>query len=220
MLDYGSFYAPKTQLDKSGNRILWGWIQEARPLEEYKAAGWAGVMSLPRVLTLGSDGKLKSSVAAEVNALRGREQTLGTTADEDQNQRQIKAMRIEGCCGEIRCKVQPTPESFALILGGSEANSAPWLTVKYDPLHPKQVWIDARPLPLTLGEREHLELHLYIDRSVIEVFVNNEVACTRRFYYTSSNPQDLCIKWTGKTANIASLSVWQLSSISSDRPTT
>ena len=176
-------------------------------------------MSLPRVLTLGSDAKLKYSVAEEVNALRGREQTLNMTADEDQNQRQIKTMRIEKCCGEILRKVERGAEPFELMLGGSAASSAPWLMVKYDPHHPKQVWIDARPLPVTLGEREHLELHLYIDRSVIEVFVNNEVACTRRFYYTSSNPQDLCMKWTGKTANIASLSVWQLAPISSDRPT-
>jgi beta-fructofuranosidase len=220
MLDYGSFYAPKTQLDKSGNRILWGWIQEARPLEEYKAAGWAGVMSLPRVLTLGSDGKLKWSVAAEVNALRGREQTLDMFADEDQKQRQIKAMRIEGCCGEILCKVQRPAEPFELMLCGSAANAAPWLTVKYDPHHLTQVLIDARPLAVALGEREHLELHFYIDRSVIEVFVNNQVACTRRFYYTGSNPQDLYMKWTGKTTNIVSLSVWHLSPISSDRLTT
>ena len=27
-LDLGAFYAPKTQLDAEGRRILWGWIQE------------------------------------------------------------------------------------------------------------------------------------------------------------------------------------------------
>ena len=97
ILDYGSFYAPKTQLDKSGNRILWGWIQEARPLEEYKAAGWAGLMSLPRVLTLGSDGRLRSSVATEVDELRTRKQTLDVTADEVRNQRQLNEMRVERC---------------------------------------------------------------------------------------------------------------------------
>jgi beta-fructofuranosidase len=176
-------------------------------------------MSLPRVLTLGSDGKLKCSVAEEVNALRGRELTLHMTADEGQNQRQIKAMRIEKCCGEILCKLQRGAEPFELMLCGSPENSAPWLMVKYDPQHPHQISIDARPLPVTLGEREHLELNFYIDRSVIEVFINDQVACTRRFYYTSSDPQDLRMKWTGRTANIASLSVWQLSSISSDRPT-
>ncbi len=52
-LDQGrSFYAPKTQLDGHGNRILWGWLAETRPEAEFAAAGWAGMISLPRVLTI------------------------------------------------------------------------------------------------------------------------------------------------------------------------
>ncbi len=52
LLDHGAYYAPKTQLDAHGNRILWGWIQETRPQAEYSAAGWAGMMSLPRRLSI------------------------------------------------------------------------------------------------------------------------------------------------------------------------
>jgi beta-fructofuranosidase len=219
IVDYGSYYAPKTQLDKSGKRILWGWIQETRPLEQYKAAGWAGLMSLPRVLELGTDGRLKSSIAPEVNTLRGREQKLNITPDEEKNQRQIGAMRIEECCGEIQCAVQRTADPFELILCAAAAHSVPWLTLKYDPHHPQQICVDARPLPLALGDREDLELHLYIDGSVIEVFVNSQVANTKRFYYASSSPQDMCVRWTGKTTNLVSFSVWQLSPISSDRCT-
>jgi beta-fructofuranosidase len=55
ILDYGSYYAPKTQLDAKGNRILWGWIQESRPVAEHKKAGWAGMMSLPRVMSIDED---------------------------------------------------------------------------------------------------------------------------------------------------------------------
>ena len=220
LMDYGSLYAPKTQLDKSGNRILWGWIQESRPLEQYKAAGWAGLMSLPRVLSLDSNGRLKSKVAEEVSALRGREQTLDHTADEEKNQSQIKAMRIEGCCGKILCRVKRTAEPFELVLSASAANSVPWLTLKYDPHHLDQILIDAHPIPIALGDSENLEFHFYIDGSVIELFVNSQVTCTRRFYYSGKNPQDLCMNWTGKTANIVSLSVWQLSPISSNRLTT
>jgi beta-fructofuranosidase len=220
ILDYGSYYAPKTQLDRSGNRILWGWIQEARPLEQYKAAGWAGLMSLPRVLRLSSDGKLKSSVVAEATTLRGREQTLKITTNEERSQRQMEATRIEGCCGEILCTVQRTAEPFELALSTAAGNSVPWLTLKYDPHHAAQISIDARPIPLSLDDRENVELHLYIDGSVIELLVNNKVAYTKRFYYAGSSPQDLCMKWTGKMTNIVSLSFWQLSPISPDRFTT
>lgn len=219
ILDYGSFYAPKTQLDKSGNRILWGWIQETRPLEQYKAAGWAGMMSLPRVLTLSSDGKLKTRVATEVNALRKREELLDVSSGEEKTQRQIDSMRINENCGEILCSVRRTSESFSLSLLGSVEALSPWLTIKYDPNHSDELLIDARPIPAFPGDRENIELQLYVDSSVIEIFVNQQSACTKRFYPSGDDPQDLRLKWTGKTTNIAHLSVWQVKPISADRLT-
>jgi beta-fructofuranosidase len=219
MLDYGSFYAPKTQLDKSGNRIMWGWIPETRPVEECKAAGWAGLMSLPRVLSLGKDGRLRIRVAAEVNTLRGHEQILNIVADEDRNRRQIEAMRIEGASAEIRLTARRTQEPFELALQSAD-DAVTWLILKYDPLQPRQILIDGRPLPVLLGENEDLELHLYVDGSVIEVFVNQHAACTKRFYPLGSKSRDMSLQLTGKTANLVSLSVWQMSPISSNRLTT
>ena len=58
-LDMGSYYAAKTQLDADGRRIIWGWILETRPEAQFRAAGWAGMMSLPRVLNLDKDGVLQ-----------------------------------------------------------------------------------------------------------------------------------------------------------------
>ena len=220
ILDYGSFYAPKSQLDKSGNRILWGWIQEARPLEEYKAAGWAGLLSLPRVLSLGSNGRLKTSVAAEVNMLRNRGESLHLTDDESKNRQQINAMRIEDCCGEILCTARRSKEPFELTLRRASANESPWLTLKYDPLHPDQIFLDDRPISLALHAHECIEIHVYADSSVLEVLVNQQAAWTKRFYYAGAARKDLLLEWSGKTAEILSLTVWQMSSISADRLTT
>ena len=217
--DYGSFYAAKTQLDKTGNRILWGWIQETRPLNEYKGAGWAGVMSLPRVLTVAADGRLRFRVAAEVEQLRGRESSIDVSASEETKQQQIDALRIEGCCGELLLVCERTSHSAELTIAGSE-EKAPWLRLKYDPAYPRQLFVDGRPLPLPLDGDEAIELHLYCDGSVLEVFANDRTACTRRFYYSGNNPQSARIKWTGSTAGIRRLSVWQLSPISSNRLTT
>lgn len=219
ILDCGSYYAPKTQLDKAGRRILWGWIQEARPLEQYKSAGWAGLMSLPRVLALDATGRLNSSVAPEVNTLRSREHNLNITGDEESNQRQIGAMRIEECCGVLQCVVRRMADNFGLILSGSAANSTPWLTIKYDSQRPTEISIDARPLPLELNDKEDFELDLYIDGSVIEAFVNNKIAYTKRFYYAGGSSRDMGVKWTGKTTNLVRLSVSQLTPISTNRLT-
>ena len=75
-LDLGAFYAPKTQLDAHGRRILWGWIQEKRSTDPKKnddamrAAGWSGMMSLPRVLSLDKDGTLRIKALPEIAKLR------------------------------------------------------------------------------------------------------------------------------------------------------
>jgi beta-fructofuranosidase len=219
ILDYGSFYAPKTQQDKAGNRIIWGWVQETRSQEELKAAGWAGMVSLPRRLTLDVNGRLVMRVAAEVNQLRQREQTLNIGTDEERNRRQLAAMSLDGCCGEALCRARRTGKAFELHLAGSEENAAPWLRLKYDPHHPGEITIDSHPVPLALGEREDLSFHFYVDGSVIEMFVNDRVACTRRFYPSGTTAGNLHFKWIGSTAEMASFSTWQMASISADRLT-
>ena len=219
ILDYGSFYAPKTQLDESGNRIIWGWIQEARAPAEYRAAGWAGLMSLPRLLTLGIDGRIRISVATQVDQLRGREQSFGPNAAEGDQQQWIGSMGLKNCCGEIRCLARSVRE-FKLTLLGSAPSATPWLTIKYDPLKTNRISIDSRSVPVLLSEHEDIDLHFYVDSSVIEVFVNGQAALTKRFYYHGSISQDLHMQWAGRTGDIVSLSAWPLTPISPDRLTT
>jgi beta-fructofuranosidase len=64
------FYAPQAFLDQQGRRIAFGWAREARTVEASLQAGWAGVMTLPRVLEAGPDGRLRQRPAPEVEALR------------------------------------------------------------------------------------------------------------------------------------------------------
>lgn len=47
------FYAAKSCVGAGGERLLWGWIREDRPEAEQVAAGWSGVLSLPRCITSG-----------------------------------------------------------------------------------------------------------------------------------------------------------------------
>lgn len=219
IVDYGSFYAAKTQLDKAGNRILWGWITESRPQAEYKAAGWAGMMSLPRVLSVDDSGRLQLKFAPEIAQLRGHGQSLNATTDDGSNQRQIQVMRVNACCGEVRCAARRSAEPFELRLAGDNADE-PWLVIEYDPHHAGQILIDARPLSLSLGNDEVLEFHAYVDGSVIELLVNQNLAWTKRFYPAGKTAQDLRLQWKGSTAALAALEVWQLSPISNDRLTT
>lgn len=225
LLDYGSFYAPKTQLDKRGNRILWGWIQETRPQAEYSASGWAGMMSLPRVLTLGGDGRLRMSVASEVEKLRRREQKLHLVPTKADGKELISEGRLRDACGELLCIVKPSEEPFTLDLlspvkAGQPADAQPsFLSIRYSHANAKELVVDQQRLPIHVTAGETLELRFFVDGSIIELFVNGQVNCTKRFYYEGQAAPEIAVSATGKAADFVRLSLWQLAPISKDRLT-
>jgi beta-fructofuranosidase len=223
ILDYGSYYAAKTQMDAHGNRILWGWILEARPLAEYRAAGWAGMMSLPRELTLASDGGLTMQVATTVQSLWGRSQVLKIASSEEKNREQIGNMTIENACGEILCTWKPGGDTVGLSLYGMKSNiraTEPLLTLQYDPSAQNQISLDGAVVPVPLINPHTLEVHIFVDGSVAEVFVNRQISYTKRFYYSGTAAPSIGLRTLGKTASISSLEMWQLNPISPNRLTT
>ena len=219
ILDHGSFYAAKTQLDANRNRIVWGWIPESRPLAEYEAAGWAGMMSLPRVLTLDGDGQLRIAVSPAVQMLRGREQKLMPGADAGS---QIARLAVENATGEILGRIRPGPEPFTMVLTGTltqGAISEPLVKLEFDPKTPDQILADGKPMPLRAQPRKPIDVHIYVDGSVAEVIVQDSAAYTKRFYYAGSVAPRVQLQVEGM-ATIESLSMWQIDPISSDRLTT
>lgn len=219
ILDHGSFYAAKTQLDANRNRIVWGWIPEARPLAEYKAAGWAGMMSLPRVLTLDTDGQLRIEISPAVHVLRGREQKLVPSADVAA---QIAHFAIENAAGEILAGIRPGREPFTFALTGRLPRgqlSEPLVKLEFDPKTPDQIFADGKPMPFRAQPRQPIELHIYVDGSVAEVVVQNSATYTKRFYYPGAVAPKVQLQIEGP-ATIESLSMWQIDPISSGRLTT
>lgn len=214
VLDYGAFYAPKTQLDRDGNRILWGWIQERRPEAEYSAAGWAGMMSLPRVLTLRKDGGLGMRVAPAVETLRGSEQQVKSGRGAREMAKRLAGMKLPGCCGEVRCSLRRDAAwSLSLAMpGGKDV-----VTAGFDPANPHALHVNEAVLPLT--DSGEIELAMYIDGSVAEVIANDEAASTVRFYYAGDTAPDLSLRMNLGAEALHTVTVWQMKPISPDRLT-
>ena len=63
---------PQTVLDGQGRRILWGWVNDAGFNVRNPQNGWGGMQTLPRVLTLRSDGMLGFAPPKELQSLRTR----------------------------------------------------------------------------------------------------------------------------------------------------
>ncbi len=67
--------------------------------------------------------------------------------------------------------------------------------------------------PLTLGPDEPLQLHIFLDRSVLEVFVNERVSMTSRIYPTRADSLGLALLADRGDAQLRHLDAWQLRSI-------
>ena len=214
MLDHGSYYAMKSMMDAKGRRILWGWVEETRSPEDCKAAGWAGAMALPRVLTLGTGNELKMDVPPEFALLLHDTQTIRTPLKAEA----LARMHIRNRAGKISCGFKAGQTGCGLELRNG-TNPEPLFAIGCDGTADKpSVNIGGKSLPLSPGSDGSSTLNLWIDGSVIEVFLDSREAMTARCYTLSSG--DIQIAWTGAESALQSLSVSAVRPISADRLTT
>jgi len=202
VVDWGSYYAAKTMLDASGRRILWGWIPETRPNADLISAGWAGAMSLPRVLSLSPQNELQTEVAPIAGKLR------------EEQVENIDAVRIKGLAAESDLRLHPTADDFSLRLYSDAGDFVSISCSKQSGTRELRVNTIAAPLPGPAGSP--VRLHMFLDGSVLEVFANDTVALTARIYHNPSGPLRLKLEGDVK---IMSLKTWQMKPISQDRLT-
>jgi len=156
--DDGNFYAAKTLVDATGRRLLFGWITEGRSTADQVAAGWSGVLSLPRVVTLGEDGTPRFAPPPELAALRStRHRYEGRLAADEAD------LGTFGDTLEIEATFTGKAARCGLYLhfGGCEPSVA--LTQQ--------------------TPADEARYHVFIDRSVVEVFRDGGRVCqTIRVY--------------------------------------
>lgn len=66
----GACFAQETLVDAKGRRIFWAWAVDQRTRQTALLSGWAGVLTMPRVLSLAGDGSMLISPAEELEVLR------------------------------------------------------------------------------------------------------------------------------------------------------
>lgn len=207
-LDRGSraYYAAKSMIDEKGNRILWGWIPETRPPAEYVAAGWAGLMSLPRVLTLNDEGELEMRVSSKFSDLRSSDVKQWHTG-------QIGTLGpLSGLRAELLLHARPAngPVRVSIETDGRTA-------VAYELNPAKGIFALNGQKPGLQLPQGPMNLSLFLDGSVIEVFVSDRLSHTSRVY--GLDPQRATLTLHDPSSAISGAKLWQLRPISPDRLT-
>ncbi len=195
LLDHGSYYAMKSMVDAKERRILWGWVQETRTPEQCLAAGWAGSMALPRVLSISADNRLHMQVPPEFASLK-----QGSQIKDRAGRVAIRFHAGNSACGlELRSGAQPL---FAVAYSGDH----------------KTVTVAGKTLTLSPDSDGVSTVELWMDGSVIETFVDGREVMTARCFTPS--PEAIQAVWTGATDARKALTVSGIKPISSDRLTT
>ncbi len=211
LVDQGgiAYYAPKGFYAPDGRRILWGWVREMRSQQAFAASGWAGAITLPRVLTIGARGQLEINPAVEVEKLRGEEQRVTLKPGVSFRQK-LPTLRQE-----LRIPMNlltPGAVTVRLLAGGSKV----WeLTVD---VAGNAVRCGEISFPLPGLPWPRPTLRIFLDGSIIESFIGGREALTSRVYGLKPGATEIEISLSG--AKSVALSLWPLDAISADRLTT
>ena len=67
--------------------------------------------------------------------------------------------------------------------------------------------------PIRMGQGEPLQLRVFVDRSIVEVFANDRQCLTLRVYPQREDSAGVSVFTRGSSARLASFDVWQMGSI-------
>ena len=194
LLDHGDFYAPQSLWDGANDRYLtWGWLPETRGATAQWDAGWSGTLSLPRVVDIGDDGRLRQRPAPELTALRERHAASEHVALDDEE----RLLDVRGRALEFDCTLR-RGDADAVGLSVLESPAASERTaVRYDG---ETVTVDRsasggddrvdrspRRMPVEgegagTGTDGAVSLRAFVDGSTLELFANGRRCLSTRVY--------------------------------------
>ena len=177
--DYGfDFYAPQTYLDENGRRILIAWIGLPEIDTPSVTHQWAGMLSLPRELTL-KDGFLVQTPLPELKSLRKEEVVFA----------QSHTLESTNCLIQLDLEGDGFELELSNLKGDNIVFSATEHEFMLDRRHMSHLYAEEfggiRKAP-RLDATQTIEM--YVDNSVIEIFINGgKHTMTSRFFIDDLN---------------------------------
>ncbi len=196
---YRDFFAPESLLTPDGRRVMWAWCR----VEGAQSA----IQSLPRELSLPADGVLRIKPLRELKKLRYDEKNEGDITVKGNSSHMLK--RICGDTVELSVTIKPTSakEYGVSVFCDKDGKGFP-ITIKPES---KVLAMGKIKPPFELKKGEDLNLRIFLDKSMVEVFVNDRQGAV---YMHQHDKENVGISLFSKGGDItAKVKGWKMKSI-------
>ncbi|HEV7406196.1 MAG TPA: glycoside hydrolase family 32 protein [Chthoniobacteraceae bacterium] len=175
---YRDCFAPESVLTPDGRRVMWAWCFTLDPAINLKS-----LQTLPRELSLPADGILRIKPLRELETLRSEPSALKdiviTPAAMKGNVPAQRLAELPGEAVEIRIvidRAQAERKRFGFHLFGDEKDEGLPILIKPETNTIRLGGIEAPFSVAALPKGEPVELRIFIDKYLVEVFVNDRQA--------------------------------------------
>jgi len=219
-----------------GRTIHIGWINEARDKKSQRAAGWSGVMSVPWELTLREDGLLSTQPVSEILKLRKNRRTRKNIDLRPLEELNLEG--FTGDVLELQLTIDVGTSPLCGVKVRSSGDGLEETGIYYDAVN-KLIRVDLRrssldlgveyqrfgipeispvvqrtvalcEAPLELGEGEKLQLDIFLDKSVVEIFANGRRTINFRIYPILERSKGIALFSKDGEAKVESLTLWDM----------
>ncbi|GAL65698.1 GH32 C-terminal domain-containing protein [Jejuia pallidilutea] len=224
LLDYGDFgFTGQSGLvDPKTNRSIVFSIAQGKhgSLDNYKM-GWAHNAGLPIYLWIDNEEKLHFAPIAELESLRKKPIVLCNDCKISEINTTLKT--VKGDQLEIALQFKPKHVKQGIVVRKSISGN-PQAMVYYDPEIKSVVYNKVqsnperkfKPLTAPVSESDILNLRIFLDKSMIEIYINDEVSITDRIYFSDPEAQHIELMGFDANSTLKKLHIWPMQSIEWD----
>jgi len=196
------FYATNMFSNPTGECILVGWIRGFPPQR-----GWSGCLSLPRTLTLGTDGRPRQTPLLALQQLRTGQKRLTDLRLQDRCQR-IEDFRSDQFEALFDIELGDAQDVGLNIYYGKHGDQTVIIRVNRE-----NGEIDGLRIPLSAHADGRMKLHLFVDHSVLELFINDGQECLTRIIDASNAMTGIEVFARNGNCVFKHIEIWNIRSI-------
>ncbi|WP_347976814.1 GH32 C-terminal domain-containing protein [Microbacterium sp. ProA8] len=224
MWDYGEhFTGPSGMVDPDGRTILFTITQDGRSETDHYGAGWAHSMGLPVALGILPSGDVGIEPIEELESLRAQQvvdlknttvakanTALANTQDQLTDLLEVKVeLQVKGTDSAVGLEVRRSADGAErTILTVDPAENMLAVDRNFSSLDP-DTRKGVNSGEFVVGANGKVTMHVYVDRSVVEAYVDGRKSLTTRVYPTLADAVGLRVLGDAKV-QIKSLEVWNL----------